>query len=90
MLIATDQYRAESDWLGRFAEECLTFAPELWSASARLTGVLNDWCREVGVEGDMPALREYMRRGGCSPKSGRQGRGWSGVGIVDSAEVREE
>lgn len=85
--LATSQYQIESDWLGRFTKECLNFAPELWSASARLTDTHNDWCREVGVEGDMPALREYLRRKECTPKSGRQGRGWKGVGIVTSLEV---
>lgn len=89
-MLATDEYRAESDWLGRFTEECLTFGPELWAASARLTDVHNDWCREVGVEGDMPALREHLRQNGCSPKSGRRGRGWSGVGVVTNLEVPEE
>lgn len=87
VLVATDAYRTESDWLKRFAEECLTLAPELWSPSARISDTLDAWCHEVGVEADMPALREYLGRKGCSTKKVQHRRGWKGVGIVTDMEV---
>lgn len=87
VLLATKEYRAESNWLERFVEECLTLAPELWCTSARLTDAHNDWCREVGIEGDLSAMREHLQKRGCTAKKIRQVRGWQGVGTATSLEV---
>lgn len=85
---ATKQYRAECDHIARFLDECLTLTPGAWTASSRLAESFDQWCRENSVEPNQRDLKLRLRHNGCEPKPTRQGRGWSGVGIVtDRAEV---
>ena len=88
VLAATKGYQADSDWLERFVEQCLTFDVEQWTASARLTDSLTNWCREVGVQVDIPGMHERLRREGCEPKKNERRRGWQGVGVSTIDEVR--
>lgn len=85
---ATKQYRAECDHIAQFFDECVTLTPGAWTASGRLGECFDRWCRENAVEPNHRELKQRLRQEHCEPKPARQGRGWSGVGIVtDLAEV---
>lgn len=85
---ATKQYRAECDHIAQFFDECVTLTPGAWTASSRLTDCFDQWCRENAVEPNHRELKQRLRQEHCEPRSTRQGRGWSGVGIVtDRVEI---
>lgn len=88
VLAATKQYRAECDHIAQFCDECLTFTPGAWTASSRLAEILDQWSRENAVQPNHRELKQRLRQKQCEPRSARQGRGWSGVGIVtDRVEI---
>lgn len=83
VIAATAEYRSEMDVLGAFIDECLHFAPGLWTASGRLTNTFNQWRDENGVEhSTVSDLYPRLRQAGCMQQKFRGVRGWSGLSIV--------
>ena len=89
VVAATGEYQRESNLIGQFVEECLSFAPEFWTRSSRLSHGLEMWCRENGYEPNIRNLWQHLRQKQCEQKQTRDGRGWSGVSIVTDAEARD-
>lgn len=88
---ATDDYKAESNWLERFIAECLNFVSGLWTPSYRLTDTFNQWCRENGIEhSTVSELYPHLRHEGCKQHKSCHVRGWQGVSIVGNEPDDEE
>jgi len=83
---ATDEYRADSDSLGRFVEECLVFLAEAWTSSNSLAESLDRWCKDNGVALTVSELHERLKQAGCKPKPWRKRRGWRGVDLMSQRE----
>lgn len=85
---ATEEYRAESNWLDRFIEECLHFAPYVWCPSKKLADTLDEWCRENGIEhAAINDVHDRLRQHhDCKSKKYQGARGWTGVSISEDIE----
>ncbi len=84
---ATDDYKAESNWLEQFTGECLHLNPIMHTPASGLATALQDWCTDTGLDGDMPTLRRWLSDHGCKPKRTKAlGRCWKGVALATDDE----
>ncbi len=78
---ATAEYRAESDALGRFIDQCCLTGPAMHVAASELFAAWQKWCAQ---EGEMPGTqtafgRELSNRGFDKRKAQRVT--WHGIGL---------
>ncbi|HEX8289183.1 MAG TPA: phage/plasmid primase, P4 family [Pyrinomonadaceae bacterium] len=81
---ATNEYRKEQDTFSLFISQCCDFGEHKWASTASLRKEYEKFCIENGEQPHLPgnAFSERLRALGCIPKSARQGRGWSGIGLL--------
>lgn len=84
VLVATEEYRAESDVIGGFLEDSCSLAPGLWTSSKDLRAAYISWCEKAGehpVSAQMFGRRLAER--GLTDRRGTTGdRGWQGIGLL--------
>ena len=90
---ATEEYRLESDPVGKFLEECCDIKDGLWVGTRPLRTAWNQWAKE---NNERLTLREFwgrLKMRGCEPKrklhAGKQARGWEGIGLVEEGDSEE-
>ncbi|MBI2945178.1 MAG: DNA primase [Candidatus Wallbacteria bacterium] len=90
VLIATADYRQESDTVGAFIAECLEVRASGWETSASVQAAALKWCEANGErEITIRTLRDRLRELGFEPDKGAKGqRRWLGVEL--RAEWRPE
>ena len=78
---ATQEYRAESDLIGQFIEECCTIDPRESVGTTELRKAYTKWCEE---NDETPlstnAFAENLRGRGCTPANSHGKRSWKGIG----------
>ncbi len=79
--LATAQYRAGMDTIGRFLEECCEINPEAESTVKELYQAYTQWCQESG---EKPTTKnefsQLMEERGFEPgRTGKKGRYWKGL-----------
>lgn len=88
----TREWRAETDLILGFSDECLKFAPESFTQTRDMLTAFNEWAGERGHRpwndrtfatrfGDHDSVRANKVRQGRFTVGGKQQRGWSGVEI---------
>ncbi|MEO3428717.1 phage/plasmid primase, P4 family [Pelagibius sp. CAU 1746] len=85
---ATKEYRAESDQVAKFIDDCCELAPERFSPSKELYAAYEDWCVET-VETPLPKSEFAKRLGGRGLQQGRtkSERRWYGIRLKDQTEA---
>jgi putative DNA primase/helicase len=82
VLVATAEYRSESDEIGQFLADCCVMSPTAWTPSAALREEYEKWCADRGTRPFVGrAFTGRMRAHGCRPDKQRGARGWLGVGL---------
>jgi len=89
---ATQQYRVDSDTLGRFADECLILDdPALTTPVRQLRKVYDEWAEANCEAAKMPArvfnawFRQKGKRDGNKKIGGKAAKCWFGVGLHQEA-----
>jgi putative DNA primase/helicase len=83
---STEEYRAESDRLKDFIEDCCNLNQYAWGSSVKLSQAYTDWCSKNGEHPLEPTgFWEQIKRKGCTPKRreihGKDMRGWAGIEV---------
>jgi len=85
---ATSSYRAESDTVGRFIEECCTLADGVFVKKGDLHEAYEAWCARSGEE---PLKKNQfgtrVKRSGIQEKKTHQGWLWVGLELSNSTEA---
>jgi putative DNA primase/helicase len=81
---ATDEYRKEQDIFSLFITQCCVLGESKWVSTASFRKEYEKFCVENGEQPYLAgnAFAERLRTLGCMPKTMRQGRGWSGIGLL--------
>ncbi|MBM3763411.1 MAG: hypothetical protein FJW36_24640 [Acidobacteria bacterium] len=84
---ATDEYRRQSDQLGRFVEDRLIFTDGATVAAKRLQDAYRAWCAESGEKERSAAIvAEYFASRGIEKRKGRLGATYHGISLLPDAE----
>jgi len=88
VLVATRQYRQDSDRLSPFFTECCILQPMAWTATKVLRDEYEEWCNE---RGDRPfgsrALTDWLKARDCRPERlAGELRGWRGIGLLSERD----
>lgn len=84
VLAATEDYFATSDALGRWAEECIEYGPNLTATKGDTFAAWKAWAEHNGeFVGKQERLREYLLRhpGVGEARLGKGVRAWIGLGL---------
>jgi putative DNA primase/helicase len=82
VLVATEQYRKESDEMAQFIGDCCVVSPTSWVASSALRDEYEKWCKERGMRPLWGrAFTERLRERGFKPEKCDGVRGWIGVAL---------
>jgi len=81
---ATNDYRKEQDIFTLFITQCCVLGESKWVSTASFRKEYEKFCVENGEQPYLAgnAFAEKLRTLGCMPKPMRQGRGWSGIGLL--------
>lgn len=81
---ATNEYRKEQDIFSLFISQCCVLGERKWVSTASFRKEYEKFCTENGEQPHLAgnAFAERLRALGCKPKTARQGRGWSGIGLL--------
>ncbi|HVX85286.1 MAG TPA: phage/plasmid primase, P4 family [Phycisphaerae bacterium] len=85
---ATRAYRAESDPIAGFIEDCCVLGADVTASSGALRSAYETWCKTQGahpISGKAFAAR--LTKMQCEPDRNFSGRFWRGVGIVSNAHA---
>lgn len=81
---ATAGYRAESDDVGSFLDECCLIAPNGYTSLASLRKEYEKYCKENGSEPLRARdVADALRKRGVTDARTKHERGWSGVTLLD-------
>lgn len=84
---STSAYRAESDPLATFLEDCLRFTPAAWTPWGDIWTAYTEHAGENGTTERYRVapkrLQERLRANGCQSERRFAGRGWAGVEVQD-------
>lgn len=84
---ATDQYRRESDQMGRFVDECLEFFDGASVPANRLQAAYRSWCTASGEREQRSAIvSEYLASKGIEKRHGRFGKTYYGISVRPELE----
>ena len=87
---STAAYRAESDPLATFFDDCLRFTPAAWTPWADIWTAYNEHAQENGTPERYRVapkrLQERLRARDCESVKRYTGRGWSGVELKEGWE----
>lgn len=89
---ATREWRAETDLILGFADDCLKFTPDAFTQTREMLAAFNEWAGDRGHRpwndrtfatrfGDHETIRGAKVRQGRFSVGGKQQRGWSGVEV---------
>jgi putative DNA primase/helicase len=90
---ATASYRAESDDLARFLEQCCILGPHFHVTSAELFAAWKAWCAGENADaGTQTAFgRALTDRGYDTDRRGRRGaRRWCGIGLQSEEDEGDQ
>ncbi|MBM3760932.1 MAG: hypothetical protein FJW36_11865 [Acidobacteria bacterium] len=88
---ATDEYRRQSDQLGRFVEDRLMFIDGATVAAKRIQDAYRAWCAESGErEQRSAALSEYLAAKGIEKKRITEGNRYLGVSVRPEMGEQDE
>jgi phage/plasmid-associated DNA primase len=62
MQAALDEYRNETDFFGRFAEDCLLFEPEAFLPDIALKAVASAWATDTGEKAFLDPTPKYIKK----------------------------
>jgi putative DNA primase/helicase len=80
---ATDEYRAESDALGRFLDERCLLGPNFRCRSSQLFSAWAVWCAREGIEaGTNKSFTTALQNRGLDTERTKVGIVWKGIGIA--------
>ena len=85
VLAATKEYRADSDVVAGFLEECCVLESEAFTTSKELYSKYQSWCQEDDQD---PLIKSVFglrlkSRSLKSKRTKKDGRGWSGIRLKD-------
>lgn len=87
VIAATDAYKAESDVIGRFLDECCLIGLHFHVRSAELFSAWCRWCGSEGEEaGTQTAFSTMLTNRGFDKRRGAGGYIWRGLGLQDGGE----
>jgi putative DNA primase/helicase len=88
---ATDEYRRQSDQLGRFADECLELIDGAAVAASRLQAAYKTWCAANGEREQRAALiAEYLSAKGVEKRRASRGLTYFGVSVKPEMEASDD
>ncbi|MGH2934975.1 MAG: DNA primase family protein [Gaiellaceae bacterium] len=80
---ATSGYRADSDHVGRFLDDCCILNPDARAKTGDLYNRYGYWCTANGEHSlSQKALAQRLEERGLTPQRLNTGRWWNGVGIL--------
>lgn len=84
--VATEGYRAESDTVGRWLEECCTVNLEVTAKASDLLESFNSWAAKVHErEASQRWLGQRLGERGFAKVKGREGVKYAGIGLLTAA-----
>lgn len=90
---STSAYRAESDPLATFSEDCLRFTHAAWTPWGEIWAAYNEHAADNGTPERYRVtpkrLQERLRAHGCTSERRRTGRGWCGVEVQEGWKTGE-
>jgi P4 family phage/plasmid primase-like protien len=85
--MATEEYRAMHDTVGRFLEECCELHADLHVGSTVLYGAFETWCRREGMAPlTLAIFGERLRDRGHERSRGSRGIRWCGIGLREPSD----
>jgi putative DNA primase/helicase len=84
-------YRARSDTVGMFLDECCDFGGRGFTMTRHLFEAYEYWCRDSGIEPlPSPLFGKCLGKKNLQPHKTAKGNGWKGVVLKDSgSEFRD-